>query len=193
MKAFSNYEETKTYVERPMLPVGAYPIIIKVAEEKTYPTKDGSDFSRFEISFDICDGEFKDFFADDYRAQTQEDKKWKGVLRQYLPKDDGSEKDEWTKRSFKTLITAIEESNAKFHWDWDEKKLKGLKVACLFRNEEWEYEGKTGWKAQPFKFISMEQFTKGEYKVPKDKPLANKPAPAEFQEISNLTDEDLPF
>ena len=193
MKAFNNYEETKTIMERPVLPAGAYPIVIKAAEEKNYQSSSGDSFSKLEISFEICDGEFKDFFAEDYRAQMQEDKRWKGVLRQYIPKDDSSEKDEWTKRSFKTLITAIEESNPQFHWDWDEKKLKGLKAACLFRNEEWEFNGRSGWKAQPFKFISMEQFTSGEYKLPADKPLKDKPKASGFEAIDSVSDEDLPF
>lgn len=196
MKAFSNYEETKTMTDRPALPVGAYPIIIKAAEEKTTLTDDGGSFSRFEISFDICEGEFKDHFTEDYRSQPQEDRKWKGVLRQYLPKEDGSEKDEWTKRSFKTMIVAIEESNPGYRWDWDETKLRGLQVACVFRNEEWDFKGNTGWKAQPFKFISREQYTTGKYRLPKEKPLANKvstntPSMDSLAEV--LEDDDLPF
>lgn len=192
MIAFNGYEETKAYTERQVLPVGAYPVVIKAAEVKTTLTNGGDSFSRLEISFDISDGEFKEFFTDDYKAQTNEDKKWKGVLRQYLPKDDGSEKDGWTKRSFKTLMTAIEESNPNFHWDWEEKKLKGLKAVCVFRNEEWAIDGKTGWKSQPYKFISQEQYASGKYKLPADKPLQNKPTTSNgFQAIDD--DDDLPF
>lgn len=52
------------------------------------------------VSFDILEGEHKGFFAADYKAQDQEDKKWRGTFRITLPKDDGSERDTWTKRGF---------------------------------------------------------------------------------------------
>ena len=64
------------------------------ARVNTYSGTKGT-FEKLEISVDIADGEFKDFYATDYRSQTQEDKRWRGVLRQYLPTDDGSER--WEK------------------------------------------------------------------------------------------------
>jgi len=191
MKKFNGYEETQTVTEREKLPVGAYPVVIKAAEEKTY-SKNGNSFSVLEISFDISDGEFKDFFADDYRTQTQDIKKWKGVLRQFVPKDDNSEKDNTTKSFFKTMISAIEDSNPGFHWDWEEAALKGKKAACVFRNEEWQFNGANGWKAQPFKFITMEAYTTEKYRLPKDKPLKNK-INIENDDVDIISDDDLPF
>ena len=64
-----------------------------------------------EISIDVAEGEFKDFYATDYRGQNQEDKKWRGVLRLYVPKDDGSDMDEWTKSKLKAATNAVEDSN----------------------------------------------------------------------------------
>ena len=61
-------------------------------------------FERLEISIDVAEGEFKDFYATDYRGQNQEDKKWRGVLRLYVPKDDGSDMDEWTKSKLKACL-----------------------------------------------------------------------------------------
>lgn len=195
MKAFNDYEQTRAAVERATLPVGAYPIVIKAAEEKQYQGKNGS-FCILEVSFDITDGEFKDFFAEDYRSQPVEDKKWKGVLRQFIPNDDGSEKDNQTKSFFKAMITAIEENNQGYHWDWNESGLKGKTAVCIFRNEEWDFNGRTGWKAQPFKFISMEQYEKGKYKLPNEKPLKNQTA-ASSRSLNDmaeaLDDGDLPF
>ena len=196
MKAFDGYNETKVMTDRPVLPAGAYPITIMAAEEKVYKGPNG-EFGRLEISFDISDGEFKGFFADDYRSQNfnPEDQKWKGVLRLYVPSGDGSKKDETTKSIFKTNMTAIEESNSGYRWEWKEETLKGKKAVCVFRNEEWDFQGRTGWKAQPFKLISTEQYANGKYKLPNDKPLANKPSAASvsdnFEEI--LSDDDLPF
>ena len=195
MKAFNNWENVKAATERPVLPAGAYIVEIKNAKVVEYSGSNGS-FERFELALDICEGDFKDFYADDYRAQTGEDKKWKGVLRQYLPKDDGTEKDEWTKSTLKALITAIEDSNPAYHWDWDETKLRGKKVGCLFRNEEWEYNEKSGFKAQPFKFIAIDKVRTGNYKLPKDKLLKREDEYGSTSAVGNykdIPDDDLPF
>lgn len=68
---------------------------------------------------------------------------------QYLPKEDGTEKDGWTASALKALIAAVEESNPGFHFDWDEKKLKDKVAGCLFRSEEWAFNGRTGWTTRP--------------------------------------------
>lgn len=196
MKPIQNFDEVKPAVEREQLPKGGYIIVIKAAEVKTYG-KAPDTFEKLEISLDIAEGEHKDFYADDYRAQTGEDKRWKGVLRQYLPKEDGSEKDEWTKSAFKALICALENSNPNFHWDWDERKMKGLKAGCLFRSEEWEFDGRTGWATRPFKLIDAERIRTGKFKVPNDKPLKDKPTSASggytSMDVTVDDDDDLPF
>jgi hypothetical protein len=188
----NNWESVKAATERVALPAGGYIVKILDAKVKTYTSDNGS-FDKLEISLDITDGEFKDFYANDYRSQTQEDKKWKGMLRQYTPKDDGSEKDEWTKSSLKALTDAIEESNPGYHWDWNEDHLKGKVVGCLFRSEEWQYNGKEGWKTQPFKFVSVETIKSGKFKVPNEKPLKNKSVTQSEPAYENIADSDLPF
>lgn len=195
MKQFKDYENVKATIEREPLPKGGYICEIKKAEVREYESKDGNKFERLEVAIDICEGDYKDFFANDYRSQQSEDKKWRGVLRQYLPKDDGSEKDNWTKSAFKALIIAIEESNPNFHWDWDEKKLKGLKVGCLFRSEEWKWDDKTGWATRPFKFIEIQKIKDGKFKIPTDKPLKNNSVNVDIrvEELEELSKEDLPF
>lgn len=198
MKPFNGYNETQVMTNRPKLPVGAYLVEIKKAEEKVY-NFNGESFSKLEISFDIAEGEYKDFYADDYRSQSTEDKKWKGVLRQTLPKDDGSKEDEKSKRFFKTMIAAIEDSNTGYHWDWHEETLKGLKVGCVFQNQEWAFNGRCGWKAQPYSFISTESYKSGEFYMPADKPLTNKSPTTimnqynTYEEIESVSDTDLPF
>lgn len=198
MKRFNDYETVQAAQEFERLPAGGYVVKIKEAEVRTYSGESG-DFEKLEIALDICEGEYKDFYARDYQMQTGEDKKWRGVLRQYVPKDDGSEKDGWTKRAFKGLIVAIEESNPSYHWDWNEKGLKGKTVGCLFRNEEWEWDGRTGLKTAPFKFIEAQKIRDKKFTVPKDKLLKK----SETNEFSSYTagndfkpiedDDDLPF
>ena len=170
------------------LPAGGYVAKIVKAEEAHYDWG-----NMLLIYFDIVEGDFKGHFQNNYNAQTGENKKWKGVMRQSVPKDDGSEKDGWTKRSFNNAIWAIEDSNKGFKWDWDETKLKGKTVGVLFRNKEWEYEGRTGWTTECAMLASAEDIRNGKFKLPKDKPLANKPSATAFAPVDDIGDDDFPF
>lgn len=191
-----NWDDVHEFSDRPKLPVGAY--VCKVKQAVVQPTDYGEQLC---VLFDIVDGEYAGFYQDDFDANQQQDKKWKGVLRQFIPKDDGSEKDEWTKRSFKGMVTAFENSNRGFVWNWNEKELAGKEVGIIFRNEEWEYNGKTGWTVRPFRATSVDNVADGNYTLPKDKPLKSRPVEnyAEAPAAQNGTfetlddDGDLPF
>ena len=197
MKPFKDYETTQTITGSRQLPVGAYVCTILKAEEKVYSSSKG-EWHKLEVSFDICEGEHKDFYANDYRSQSGEDKKWKGVLRMNIPSDDGSEADNWAKRSFKTNILAIEESNNGYHWDWNEAQLKGKTVGIVFRSEEWEYNGKRGWRTAPFKMVPAADVKSGNIKIPDPKPLNGKAASqastaADLSDFVEVASADLPF
>ena len=197
MRPFNNYDTTQTISARAQLPVGAYICQILKAEEKVYSSPEG-EWHKLEVSFDICEGEHKDFYANDYRSQSGEDKKWKGVLRMNIPSDDGSEADTWAKRSFKTNILAIEESNNGYHWDWNEAQLKGKTVGIVFRSEEWEYNGKRGWRTAPFKMVPAADVKSGNIKIPDPKPLNGKAASqastaADLSDFVEVASADLPF
>lgn len=173
MKPVNNWDQVKAASDRQQLPKGGYVCRIMNGEIKTYNGTKGT-FERLEISIDVAEGEFKDFYATDYRGQNQEDKKWRGVLRLYVPKDDGSDMDEWTKSKLKAATNAVEDSNQGYHWDWNEAGLKGKLVGCLIRNEEWEYNGRTGWNTKPFKLVPVSDIKNGKFEIPKDKPLNKK-------------------
>ena len=197
MRPFNNYDTTQTISARAQLPVGAYICQILKAEEKVYSSSKG-EWHKLEVSFDISEGEHKDFYANDYRSQSGEDKKWKGVLRMNIPSDDGSEADNWAKRSFKTNILAIEESNNGYHWDWNEAQLKGKTVGIVFRSEEWEYNGKRGWRTAPFKMVPAADVKSGNVKIPDPKPLNGKAASqastaADLSDFVEVASADLPF
>lgn len=204
-----NWENVKAATDRVQLPAGGYIVKIIGAKQVSYPTQNGS-IDRLEIGLDIAEGEYKDFYKADFDSgkRQNEDYKWKGVLRLYIPLDDGSEKDEWTQSAFKGMTQAIEESNSGYRWDWDETKLKGKTVGCLFRLEEWAMNGKKGWKAQPFKFIPIENVRSGKFNEPKFKAHRDYPGdtPDNYQQtagnVSGLNvsfdpidedDGDLPF
>lgn len=194
MKPFADYETTQAAGEFEKLPKGAYEVKIEQAKVTTYTGKDGSTFEKLEIAFDIDKGEYAGYYRRNLESQQQEDKKWKGVLRIYVPKDDGSEKDQWTKRKFKAIIQAIEDSNPGYHWDWNESGLKGKIVGCVFQWKEWAMNGKSGWFANPYNFIDVAKVRSGEFKLPDDKPLPKDQKPFDLNiSAEDDSEEDLPF
>lgn len=200
IKQPSNWNNVKEFSDRAKLPLGAY-----VCQVKQCRVQDNDYGSLLAVLFDICEGKYRGFFAEDYAANQQQDKKWKGVLRVWLPKDNGSEKDEFTKSVLKGMTTAFENSNPGYQWNWQEKSLEGKRIGILFRNEEWEYNGKTGWAVRPFRAISVESVTEGKFTLPKDKPLTNKNGvpyqapdtsyapPADTNGFVKVDDDELPF
>lgn len=192
----SNWSEVKEFSDYRKLPLGAY--ICKVKKAVVQNTDYGQQLC---ILFDIEDGEYKGFYAEDYKNSTYDDKKWKGVLRVWLPKEDGSEKDEWTKSSLKGVVTAFEKSNPGYQWNWDENSLSGKLVGMVFRNEQWTYKGKTGWTVRPYRAVSVASVEECTYKIPADKPLkanasvgamATAATSADFSMLDE-DDSDLPF
>lgn len=179
--------EIKKATTRQHLPAGGYVAKILNAEEVSY------DWGNvLLISFDIAEGDNKDHFANDYRNQDREDKKWRGTYRLRIPLDDGSERDRWSKRTFGNAIWAIEDSNSGYHWDWNEVELKGKFIGVLFRDREWEMNGRTGWSTECCALTSVSDIHSGNFKMPKAKSLdGSKSSAAPLHEVED--DEDLPF
>ena len=184
---------------REQLPIGGYEVKIISVKEEVFDWG-----ARLAIAFDIVEGEYKGFYQKDFDNQNGEDKKWRGVHRIYEPKDDGSEKDAWTKKTFNNFIFCLEDSNPNYHFDWDplEKgdfsQFKGKLLGMLFRNEEWEMnnngEYRTGWSTRPFSVLSTGDIKDGNFKMPKDKPLKNKTNTSNsFTPMADDDDGELPF
>lgn len=132
MKQFNGYENAVKEAQSSAgmkLPAGAY--VCKIIAVKFEAGTDGNS-DRIAIQFDIAEGDHKDFFKNQYEANTSDDKKWKGATRIYVPKDDGSEQDNWTKKAFAGWTTSFEASNAGYTWDWDENKWKGKLIGIVF-------------------------------------------------------------
>lgn len=199
MKKLNGYEKAQVYTDRERLPVGGY--VLKILDVK-YQENSWGDV--IVLSFDVLEGEQKDFFKNDYRNQTGEDKKWRGTYRLRVPADDGSEKDEWTMRRFKTVITNFEESNSGYHWDWNEQLLKGKIIGALFNNKEYEFNGRHGFFTSCHSLIPAEKIRSGKFEIPDDtllKPASGSaavpfPEPMGsdgFMNIPDGIDEELPF
>lgn len=163
----NNWENVQEYTVREKLPVGAY--VCKVRQVAVQQNSYGQVLC---LLFDIAEGEHAGFYQRDFASQTNgQDKKWRGVMRVWIPQDDGSDKDEKTKRAFKGMVTSFEESNPGYKWNWEETSLVGKTVGIIYRNEEWEYNGKTGWTAKPLRCMSAQKVRNGDYTLPDDKPL----------------------
>lgn len=198
MKKLNGYAAAQTYSDQERLPVGGY--VLKILDVK-YQENDWGDV--IILSFDIEEGEHKGFYAANYKAQTQEDKKWKGTYRLRVPKDDGTEQDNWTMRRFKTVISNFEDSNQGYHWNWDEQTLKGKLIGALFNNKEYRFNGREGFFTNCHSLVTVEKIRSGEFKIPadtllRDKPNSNNLAGAAtdsdgFMNIPDGIDEDLPF
>lgn len=132
MKKFGGFDAAQEAAKRTAgakLPIGAYVCEIKNVQ---YVNGEGDNSDRIDVLFDIAEGDQKDFYKKKYEADESEDKKWKGRKSIYVPKDDGSERDEWTKNSFAKWVNGFEDSNDGYKWDWKESKWKGLKVGIVF-------------------------------------------------------------
>lgn len=132
MKKYSNFEQAKKNARQTgsnQLPLGTYVCTVKqvrVLDEDT-------DKERIELLYDVAEGEHKEFYKKDYDNQTEEDKKWRGRVLIWSPKDDGSETDQWTKNAHAKWINAFEDSNKGYSWNWDAATLKGKKFGITLR------------------------------------------------------------
>ena len=187
MKQFKDFKSERSSTGRETLPAGGY--VCQILSAKVEENDWGS---TLVIAHDVCEGDYNGIFKRDYDNNTMENKKWRGTFRLKLPKDDGSEQDAWKKRSFNNFIWAVENSNPGYSWAWDEKTLKGKKVGLLYRNKEWEYNGRSGWTTEAAGSESIDNIREGKFKTLKDKPLPEKHAAPVFTEDVE-DDGELPF
>ena len=203
IKKFDGYDDIEIFEGGKALEVGGYILKIMNAKVEEYAT-----CSILKVAIDIAEGEFKDHFKERFERdkKSNSDAKWKGIFDVFIPKDDGSELDNYTKQNFKRFITSVEKSNKGFKWAWDETKLKGKLFGGIFGREEFQTD-----KGE-FKFAvkcrwcnSVETIKSGDFKIPDDKLIKRDNASVEinasagigvgnledFEEI--LADGEIPF
>lgn len=189
-----NWESVQAYSDYPKLPVGAY--VCRVLKVIINPTQQGG--SVMQLGIDIDEGEYKDFYRAEFAANTARDKKWKGIMRIYLPREDGSEQDENNKRTFKGFVEALEHSNPGYrcftNGNFDEKTLIGKQVGVLFRNVEWAFDGRRGWAVRPYRCLDANRVRSGSFYLPKDKPLPERAQTfTQNDGYTAVEDSELPF
>ena len=193
MEKLKGFENAKVITGGvPQLPKGGY--IAKILDCKEEQSTTG--YHWLAISFDIAEGEYKGHFAEQYRANTNENKRWRGTYNAFIP-DESSQYYEENLNKFKTMIANIEESNSGYHWDWDETKLKGKMVGVLFGEKEFQTESNGVIIVTECRGIrSVECIKEGKFKMPALKTLGNAPSVStassnSFAAVDN--DDDLPF
>lgn len=165
IKKFKDFDTTQAYTgSAEQLPPGAYICKIMNARIEQY------DWGQVVvIAFDIDDGPQKGFYKKAFEADDREDKKWKGTYRLNVPKDDGSQKDNWTKRNFKTFTDALEDSNTGYHFDWDETKFKGKLFGATFAKTFYQIKdnGNCGTYTRIYDIVSAPKIKADKYrKIP---------------------------
>lgn len=198
MRKIENYNEITEYTEIKKIPVGAYEV--KIMRAVPEPGKEPGTERYFAILFDVSDGEFKNYYSERFAADKKayaQNAKYKGVLKLWYP--NGGQYDENSNRRMKTTLETIKRSNnlqIDFSKEWDGEQLKGAKVGLILRSEEYDYNGKHGFSAQPFRIISLEDLREGNFTLPDPKYL-NGSAPAQDSNAASVLDipldEDFPF
>lgn len=162
------------------LPAGNY--ICKILKAVPIQTMSGAE--AIKINFDIDEGEYKGFFGTKYNSQKESgnaNAKWGGVFTQITGGKSIS--------FFKGMITAIEQSNNGYTWNWDETTLAGKRFVGQFGREQFiGNDGNAHWATKCRGVRSIGALDG--LSVPEDKPLNDG-----FAEVplSSYSDERLPW
>lgn len=134
--ALPKYDKSKRKKQFEMLPKGAY--VVKIMDAKEEPNSKGNG-SHLTISFDIAEGEYKDFYSNQYLSNTSEDRKWSRDAIFYLGvPDNNSQPFVW--QNWNNFFADLEDSNDGFVFGGgDPKQLKGKLIGGKFHIEQTEY------------------------------------------------------
>ena len=185
MQKPSDFDSAQAAGNIEVLPVGAYKCKIMKAEPMT--SSNGKEF--IKISYDINDGDYKDFYKRKYQNDSRDikDKKWSGVWTVFVLDYNGN-----TNRYFKGLITCAESSNKGFKFDFDKPEaLKDKLIGVVMREEE--FESQTGEILTAVKaFRACPYEATDEQQIPKKKEIKKENNSLAGMVIDNGGD-DLPF
>ncbi len=149
------------------LPKGGY--ICRIIKARMTQSRDG--LPMLEALFDICEGEYSNYFGDKYRANLMKNPKseYPANGRAKVVAVDAEGK---TKRTFKGFVTSVEHSNEVNLPREDNaflKALEGKTIGVIFGREEFEgTDGKTHWATKPRWYRSVQDIESGNYEVPED-------------------------
>ena len=126
-----------------------------------------------KVAFDIVNNDkYAGFYSTRFKAAKAQNAnaKWGGVFDVFIPKDDGTEYDGYTKQAFKRFITSVEKSNEGYIWNWDENSLKDKMFGGLFGKEQFKTnEGNLKFAVKCRFPRSIESIRSGDFSIPEDK------------------------
>lgn len=142
-----NWNEVEEAQEFERLKPGGYVAVIKNAEDN--PSKE-----YLRISYDIAEGEFKDYYESLYKSRQF----WGGNF--YRSYKDGA------KGFFKAFLSAVKKSNAGFIFNNDETTLREKLVGIVLSEEEYiSNDGEVKVRLYVSAVIPVEKIKAGDYKV----------------------------
>lgn len=180
LKKADNYDEIEVNQEFERLTLGGHKGIIKSVEEYTSQIS-GNTSLKVEVDTDKDDKQ-PAYFQTQYDNNTNENKKWSTSATKYV----SLRQDENCVRMLKGFITAVENSNPNFTYDWnkDIDQLKGKKVGLVFGIEEYEdQEGKLKTATKLNQFRSLDKIEN--VSIPRVKLLDN--TYIDYEEYSEMS------
>ena len=184
MKRIDNFDEVQATTGDFAKPTaGGY--VCKIVNVVDMPLNDEGKGDYLRIEFDIAEGEFKGYYREQFV-------KWGGTwiasfIRSYKEKALGM---------FKHFTNCVEESNARYLWDWNEAGLRGKLIGLVLGEEEYiNASGETKVKLAVKEIKNIEDIRKGNFKIPNLKKVenANLGSATQFVPIANNSTDDLPF
>ena len=173
IKKFKDYDSIQVFEGGASIEPGGYELQIIGAKVEQF-----NNCEIMKVAFDIVNNEqYAGFYSTRFKAAkaTNSNAKWSGIFDVFIPKDDGSEKDGYTKTAFKRFITSVEKSNEGYTWNWDENSLKGKLFGGVFGREEFKTNEGTYKFATKCRFPrSIESIRTGNFTIPDDKLMDKK-------------------
>ena len=196
-----NYDNIQLNEDFTPIELGGHKAVIMEAIEYTSELT-GNVSLKVSIDTDKDDKQ-PNYFSELYKNDTREDKKWSNSAIKYI----SLKKDENCVRMLKSFITAVENSNPGFTYDWNKEltQLKGKKVCAVMGWEEYtKQDGTTGLSTKITQFRSLDKLDT--IQIPRVKTLdgtlvdyddykefyMNKPTSNNSNEIV-ISGDDLPF
>ena len=184
MKRIENYENVQARSGEFARPIaGGY--ICKIIDVEDVPMNEQGKGDYLRIEYDIADGEFKGYYK-------EQNDRWGGnwnasFIRSYKEKALGM---------LKHFTNCIEQSNAGYEWDWNEKGLVGKVVGLVLGEEEYKNSaGEIKTKLVVNQVKTVDDIKNGNFKTPAPKKLAvenSSNSIAGFTPLNDIID-DLPF
>ena len=183
----AGYDEVQAGGDFTPIELGGHKLVIKKIEDVSNGV-----VSYLKVMYDTAQDDIQpNYFADQYKNDTRETKKWGGVINIFPTDRDGM-----TSKKFKQFCTSIERSNnSQIEWGAKfEQSIVGKVVGGVFGEEEYldtANNVKTARKLFWFRSVDGIQ----DAKVPNKRTLegTDTNAPDGFVNIPDGIDEDLPF